>query len=65
MTAVFSVQIPADARSWADDMYVRTYEDATIAVGPVHPDGPLSIAEATRLRDALGAAIAAATAAIN
>jgi hypothetical protein len=46
-------------------MHVHVYEDGTIAVGPVHPDGPLSIAEATRLRDALGAAIAAATAATN
>ncbi|WP_162951419.1 hypothetical protein [Mycobacterium paragordonae] len=33
--------------------------------GRFTPDGPLSIAEATRLRDALGAAIAAATAATN
>ncbi|WP_156298782.1 hypothetical protein [Mycobacterium paragordonae] len=62
---MFAMRIPADARSWADDMHVHVYEDGTIAVGPVHPDGPLSIAEATRLRDALGAAIAAATAATN
>lgn len=62
---VFAMRIDADARSWAGDMHVHLYEDGTIAVGPVHPDGPLSIAEATRLRDALGAAIAAATAATN
>ena len=59
------MQVPADARSWADDMTVRAYEDGTIAVGPVHPDGPLSTAEATRLRDALTAAITAALAAGN
>jgi len=62
---VFAIRVPADPSSWADDMHVRAYEDGTIAVGPVHPDGPLSIAEATRLRDALGAAITAATAATN
>lgn len=62
---MFSMQVPADARSWAEDMSVVAYEDGLITVGPVHPDGPLSIAEATRLRDALTAAITAAMAASN
>lgn len=59
------IQVPADPQSWADDMYVEVYDDGTIAVGPVHPDMPLSVGEATRLADAIREATRAAVALRN
>jgi hypothetical protein len=50
---------PAQENYWADNTDVWVYEDGTIAVMPGTPNGPLSAGQATMLRDALSAAIAA------